>query len=92
MARAPTKPVQMVYLTIGYSHYLMDLSRAMKVGEWMQHAVNVEWEWDRSDRGNDTYVIGDPVNVEFRTVSADKLRMPRGKETPVQPAQRRMLK
>lgn len=92
MARAPTKPVQMAYLTIGYSHFLMDSSKAMKVAELMQHAVNVEWEWDHADRHNDTYVVGDPVNVEFRLVPANKIRMPHSDTTPATPAQRRLLK
>ncbi|QIL81844.1 hypothetical protein G7047_19410 [Diaphorobacter sp. HDW4A] len=91
MARAPTKPVQMAYLTIGYSHFLMDASKAMKVAELMQHAVNVEWDY--GERMNaETYTVGESVNVEFRLVHASKIRMPHGDTTPATPAQRRLLK
>ena len=92
MSRATAKPTQMAYLTIGYSYYLMDSSKAMKVAELMQHAVNVEWEWNHADRHNDTYVVGDPVNVVFRLVPASKIRMPKAEATPTTSAQRRLLK
>lgn len=92
MSRAPAKaPTQMVYLTIGYSHFLMEPAKAMKVAELMQHAVNVDWEWDRSDRNGDTYVVGDAVNVEFRLIPTSKVRMPNGEAVPT-PAKPRLLR
>ena len=91
MSRSPAKPVQMAYLTIGYSHFLMDSIKAMKVAELMQHAVNVEWSYGER-MSADTYTVGESVNVEFRLVPASKIRMPHGDTTPATPAQRRLLK
>ena len=91
MSRSPAKPAQMAYLTIGYSHFLMDASKAMKVAELMQHAVNVEWSYGER-MSADTYTVGESVNVEFRLVPASKIRMPHGDTTPATPAQRRLLK
>ena len=91
MSRSPAKPVQMAYLTIGYSHFLMDSIKAMKVAELMQHAVNVEWSYGER-MSADTYTVGESVNVEFRLVPASKIRMPHGDTTPATPAQRRVLK
>jgi len=90
MSRATTKPAQqMAYLTIGYSHFLMEASKAMKVAELMQHAVDVEWKYSGH---NDTYTVGDPVNVEFRLVPANKIRMPHGETMPAPTPRQRLLR
>ncbi|WP_416401906.1 hypothetical protein [Alicycliphilus denitrificans] len=92
MSRSTAKPAtQMAYITIGYSHFLMDASKAMKVAELMQHAVDVEWNYSGRTNG-DTYTVGDPVNVEFRLVPANKIHMPSGEPAPVHPARPRLLR
>ncbi|MCD6663477.1 MAG: hypothetical protein LT082_08765 [Comamonas sp.] len=92
MTRAAKPGQQMAYLTIGYSHFLMDPAKAMKVAELMQHAVNVEWKWDRASGNHDTYEVEGPVNVEFRLVPADKVRMPDGEAAPVKSTGPRLLR
>ena len=77
MSRTPTKAVQMAYLTIGQSSFLLDASKAMKVAELMQHAVAGEWDYYRSDR-EDTYTAGEPARVEFRLIRSDQVHMPQG--------------
>jgi hypothetical protein len=92
MSRATTKPApQMAYITIGHSDFLLDASKAMKVAELMQHAVDAKWDYYRSE-GKDTYIAGDPARVEFRLVRADQVRMPQGDITPVPPARPRLLR
>lgn len=91
MSRAAKPGQQMAYLTIGYGHFLMDPAKAMKVAELMQHAVNVEWNFARTNDG-DTYEVQGPVNVEFRLVPANKIRMPGGEAAPTKPAGPRLLR
>lgn len=82
MSRASTKPTaQMAYLTIGHGNFLMEASKAMKVAELMQHAVNAEWDWKHEGRDY-RYTIGNPTNVEFRLVRADQVHMPQGEAMP----------
>ncbi|WP_448252860.1 hypothetical protein [Ottowia oryzae] len=91
MSRATSKPAtQMAYLTIGFEHFLMEASKAMKVAELMQHAVNTEWNYARCDQ--ETYTVGNPVNVEFRLVPANKIRMPNGEVAPAPGARTRLLR
>lgn len=74
MSRPSTKPApQMAFITIGYGHFLMEASKAMKVAELMQHAVNADWNYMRSD--SDTYTANGPVNVEFKLVRQNQIRM-----------------
>ncbi|WP_423458001.1 hypothetical protein [Ottowia sp. VDI28] len=92
MSRAPAKPAaQMAYITIGYSHFLMDASKAMKVAELMQHAVNTEWNY-RPSADQDHYTVGEPVNVEFRLVRANQIRMPSGEPGPMPISKPRLLR
>lgn len=88
-ARTP-KPTPMAFLTIGFSSFLMDASKAMKVAELMTTAVEAEWNYARG--GLDTFTVKGPANVEFRVVRADQIRMPQGEPVPTRPAQQRLLK
>ena len=46
MSRAASQPgQQMAYLTIGHSTFLLDASKAMKVAELMQYAVDGDWNY-----------------------------------------------
>jgi len=92
MSRATSKPPQqMAYLTIGHGNFLMEASKAMKVAELMQHAVNAEWDWRRESRDMH-YIVGDHTNVEFRVVRADQIHMPKGEPSPFQPAKPKLLR
>lgn len=92
MKRASTKPAaQMAYLTIGTGNFLMEASKAMKVAELMQHAVNAEWDWRRESREMH-YTVGDHPNVEFRFVRADQIHIANGEPAPVLPAKPRLLR
>jgi len=81
----------MAYITIGSGNFLMDASKAMKVAELMQHAVNAEWDWRHEGRDM-RYIVGDSTNVEFRLVRADQVHMPQGEPAPMQRARPRLLK
>ncbi len=85
MSRAPTKPVQMAFLTIGYVHVLMPADKAMKVAELMQQAVPAERDW----AGNgEVYVVKEEdLNVEFKLARPNQIRMPHGEPAPA-PRQR----
>lgn len=92
MSRTPAKPArQMAYLTIGNGNFLMEASKAMKVAELMQHAVNAEWDWKHEGRDM-RYIVGDPTNVEFRLVRADQIVMPQGKPMPEPGPRQRLLR
>ena len=91
MSRATTKPApQMAYITIGHSDFLLDASKAMKVAELMQHAVSADWNYSRTDK--DTYTASGPVNVAFRLVRPDQIRMPDGEPMPMPSARQRWLR
>lgn len=85
MSRAPTKPVQMAFLTIGYVYVLMPADKAMKVAELMQHAVPAEIDW----AGNaEVYVVKEEhLRVEFKLARSNQIRMPHGEPAPA-PRQR----
>lgn len=92
MSRSAAKPAQqMAYLTIGHGHYLLDASKAMKVAELMQHAVDAEWDYGYEGRDR-RYIAGASPNVEFRLVRADQVRMPQGEPAPMPVARPRLLK
>ncbi len=76
MTRIPKPAMQMAFITIGMDHFLMDAGKAMKVAELMQHAVDAEWNYTRTE--SDTYTAGAPANVEFRLVRPDRIRMRQG--------------
>lgn len=91
MSRAPTKAVQMAYLTIGHSNFLLESSKAMKVAELMQHAVDAEWDY--AHEGLDRrYIAGASPNVEFRLVRGDQVSMPQGEPAAMPRARQRLLK
>ena len=91
MSRAAAKPAQqMAYLTIGHSNFLLDASKAMKVAELMQYAVDADWNY--VSRGDDYYTAGDPARVAFRLVRADQVRMPQGDPAPMPLTRQRLLK
>ncbi len=80
----------MAYLTIGFSSFLMDASKAMKVAELMTHAVEADWNYSRG--GADTFTAKDQAKVEFRIVRPDQIRMPEGEPAPIRPTRQRLLK
>ncbi|UCU92657.1 hypothetical protein [Hydrogenophaga taeniospiralis] len=87
MSRAPTKPVQMACLSIGYQRLLLPADKAMKVVEALQHAVQAEIEF----KGHrDHYKVQDePLHVQFSLVSQSQISMPHGepvKKTAAKPA------
>lgn len=88
MSRAPTKPVQMACLHIGYQRVLMPADKAMKVLEALQHAVQVEIEF----KGHREHyqVQEEPLRVEFLLVSQSQISMPHGEPFP-KPATRSAL-
>jgi hypothetical protein len=67
----------MCAVTIGYHEYLMPASVGMKVVELLQSAFEAEHIWDDVR----IYTVGSPVNVEFRSVRPDQIRVP----APVKP-------
>ena len=89
MSRSPAKPVQMAYLTIGYSHFLMDASKAMKVAELMQHAIECESNFEGTGY---VYTAKDQPNVEFSLVRPNQVRMPQGEPMPMPTARQRLLR
>lgn len=91
MSRALKPTQQMAYLTIGHSHFLLEASKAMKVAELMQHAVDAEWDYGHEGRDR-RYIAGASPTVEFRLVRADQVSMPHGEPAPVQSARPRLLK
>lgn len=90
MSRAAKPAQQMAYLTIGHSTFLLEASKAMKVSELMQYAVDADWNY--VSRGDDYYTVGEPARVEFRLVRADQVRMPQGEPAPVPTARQRLLR
>lgn len=80
MTRAAKPAQQLAYLTIGHSNFLLDASKAMKVAELMQHAVNAEWDYGYEGRER-RYIAGTSPDVEFRLVKSDQVRMPDGVPT-----------
>jgi len=91
MSRAAKPVQQMAFITIGHGSFLMEASKAMKVAELMQHAVEARWDYYRSD-GQDTYTVGDSASVEFKLVRANQVRVPQGEAAPVAAARPRLLK
>lgn len=85
MSRAPTKPVQMACLRIGYSHYLLPSDKAMKVAELMQHAFECDSSYE--DRGY-VYTPTDQPRVEFALVRVNQVRAPK---SPTMPPKQRLL-
>lgn len=90
MSRAAKPAQQMAYLTIGHSTFLLDASKAMKVAELMQPAVDADWNYAR--QGDDYYTAGDQARVEFRLVRSDQVRMPQGEPTPMPAPRQRLLR
>lgn len=90
MSRAAKPAAQLAYLTIGHSNFLLDASKAMKVAELMQYAVDADWNY--VSRGDDYYTAGEHARVEFRLVRADQVRMPQGEPAPAQTARQRLLR
>ena len=91
MSRVANKPaLQMAYLTIGHSTFLLDANRAMKVAELMQHALDGDWNY--VNRGDEYYAAGDQARVEFRLVRADQVRMTQGEPMPVPTTRQRLLR
>lgn len=91
MSRAPAKPaVQMAFITIGHSHFLMEASKGMKVVELMQHAVQADWDY-RAEEGR-SYTARGSVDVELRLVRADQIHMPQGESAAVSPSKPRLLR
>ena len=77
MARpAATKSVQMACLSIGYTDYLMPATKAMKVAELMQAAV----ECDQRYTGQEMVYEVQPeqLRVAFVLVRPSQVRMPDG--------------
>jgi hypothetical protein len=91
MSRAAKPAQQLAYLTIGHSHFLLDASKAMKVAELMQNAVNAEWDYGYEGRER-RYIAGASPEVEFRLVRSDQVRMPLGDPSPMVPAKPRLLR
>lgn len=90
MSRAPTKPVQMAFLTIGYVHVLMPSDKAMKVAELMQHAVPAERDWAGT---GEVYVVKEEaLNVGFKLARSNQIRMPHGESMPTPAPRQRLLK
>lgn len=81
----------MAYLTIGHSNFLLAASKAMKVAELMQHAVDAEWDYGYEGRDR-RYIAGNSPSVEFRLVRADQVHMPQGEPQSMPPARPRLLK
>lgn len=76
MSRAPSKPVQMALLHIGYTSVLLPADKAMKVAEAMQHAVSAEVNFEGH---TEVCTVKDqPLRVEFALVRANQIRMPQG--------------
>lgn len=71
MANKP-KSEPMCAVTIGYHRYLMPASIGMKVVQLLQNAFDVDEEWEEER----IYTVKEPVNVEFRSVRANQIRMP----------------
>lgn len=90
MSTRQPKSTQMAFLTIGFSNFLMDASKAMKVAELMTNAVDAEWNYQKHETRE--YIVKGPVNVEFRLVRADQISMPQGEPAPLQPTRPRLLK
>ncbi|MDP3887056.1 hypothetical protein [Hydrogenophaga sp.] len=88
MSRAPTKPVQMACLQIGYQRLLLPADKAMKVVEALQHAVQAEIEF----KGHREHyqVQEESLRVEFSLVSQSQISMPHGEPFP-KPATRPAL-
>lgn len=86
MSRPSTKPgQQMAYITIGFDSFLMESSKAMKVAELMQHAVQARLSY-AENTGDYLYTANGPVNVEFKLVRPDQVRMPDVEPRPVRTA------
>lgn len=69
-----TKPKNepMCAVKIGYHEYLMPASVGMKVVQLLQSAFEVDMNWDEER----SYTVKEPVNVEFRSVRPNQIRMP----------------
>jgi len=90
VSRAAKPAQQMAYLTIGHSTFLLEASKAMKVADLMQYAVDGDWSY--VSRGDDYYTAGEPARVEFRLVRADQVRMPHAEPASMPPPRQRLLR
>lgn len=70
----PSKPKgePMCAVTIGYNTYLMPAATGMKVVQLLQSAFECDSDWDEER----VYVVKELVNVDFRSVRANQIRMP----------------
>ena len=89
MSRAAKPAQQLAYLTIGHSNFLLDASKAMKVAELMQHAIECESNFDGTGY---VYTAKDQPNVEFSLVRPNQVRMPQGQPMPMPAPRQRLLR
>jgi len=59
-------------VTIGYQHLLMPAAEGMKVVALLANAVDVDYDGASQHRVG--YVVNEPVQVRFETVTADQIR------------------
>ena len=89
MTRAAKPAQQLAYLTIGHSNFLLDASKAMKVAELMQHAIECESKFEGTGY---VYTAKDQPNVEFSLVRPNQVRMPQGESMPMPAPRQRLLR
>lgn len=71
MAAKP-KSGPMCIVTIGYQHLLMPATEGMKVVALLANAIDVDY--DRENLRRVGYVVNEPAQVRFETVTADQIR------------------
>ncbi|MCD0281292.1 hypothetical protein JWH04_20510 [Xanthomonas melonis] len=62
-------------VTIGFQNLLMPMAEGMKVVALLASAVEVEHDYESARRSG--YIVGEPVQVRFETVTAAQIRVRR---------------
>lgn len=70
---AAKKVGPMCVVTIGYQKVLLPAAAGMKVVALLADAIEVEWDHDR-DR-LDSYIVGDPLEVSYKTARPGAVRL-----------------
>lgn len=72
MASKP-KTGPLCVVSIGYRKVLLPASVGMKVVALLANAVELEWDHDASEP--DQYIVGEPLDVSYKSVQPAKLRV-----------------
>ncbi len=71
---AAKKVGPMCVVTIGYQKVLLPAAAGMKVVALLADAMELEYDHGRDCL--DAYIVGDPMDVSYKTVQPGKLRLP----------------